>query len=120
MITEVHAESFTISDIRVTASKRVLRVAYLVPAVERRRARLMTVAWSKPLVRTVQNRFLPGYPAGRDGDVLVITVVERPSISGIEIEGNKAISSEDLLKGPLNRRAWLKVRFSSAPRLKAA
>ncbi len=31
--------------------------------------------------------------------MLVVTVVERPSISSIEIEGNKAISKEDLLKG---------------------
>ena len=36
---------------------------------------------------------------GRDGDVLVVTVVERPSISKIDIEGNKAIQSEDLLNG---------------------
>ena len=36
---------------------------------------------------------------GREGDVLVISVVERPSISAIEIEGNKAIKTEDLLSG---------------------
>ncbi|MCK5894761.1 MAG: outer membrane protein assembly factor BamA [Endozoicomonadaceae bacterium] len=36
---------------------------------------------------------------GRDGDVLVITVVERPSIREIKIEGNKAIKGEDLKKG---------------------
>ncbi|MEE2736138.1 MAG: outer membrane protein assembly factor BamA [Pseudomonadota bacterium] len=36
---------------------------------------------------------------GRDGDVLVIIVNERPSIDQIEIEGNKAIKTEDLLDG---------------------
>lgn len=36
---------------------------------------------------------------GRDGDVLVIVVTERPSIDDIEIEGNKAIKTEDLLDG---------------------
>ena len=36
---------------------------------------------------------------GRDGDVLVIIVNERPSIDQIEIEGNKAIKTEDLLSG---------------------
>ncbi|OED41832.1 outer membrane protein assembly factor BamA [Endozoicomonas sp. (ex Bugula neritina AB1)] len=36
---------------------------------------------------------------GRDGDVLVVTVVERPSISEIEFKGNKAIKTEDLTKG---------------------
>jgi len=36
---------------------------------------------------------------GRDGNVLVITVVERPSISEITIDGNKAIETEALLDG---------------------
>ncbi|CAA0108809.1 Outer membrane protein assembly factor BamA [BD1-7 clade bacterium] len=39
---------------------------------------------------------------GRDGDVLVVRLSERPSIASIDIEGNKAIKSEDLLEG-LNR-----------------
>ncbi len=36
---------------------------------------------------------------GRDGNVLVIIVAERPSISEIIISGNKAIETEDLLNG---------------------
>ena len=36
---------------------------------------------------------------GRDGDVLVITVAERPSISQINIDGNKAIETDALLDG---------------------
>jgi len=36
---------------------------------------------------------------GRDGDVLVIVVKERPSISEIKIDGNKAIKTEDLIDG---------------------
>lgn len=36
---------------------------------------------------------------GRDGNVLVIIVSERPSIDEIEIDGNKAIKTEDLLDG---------------------
>jgi outer membrane protein insertion porin family len=36
---------------------------------------------------------------GRDGNVLVLTVAERPSISEITIEGNKAIETEALLDG---------------------
>lgn len=35
----------------------------------------------------------------RDGDILVVTVKERPSISEINIEGNKAIKTEALLDG---------------------
>ncbi len=35
----------------------------------------------------------------REGDVLVVTVVERPTISAIDIEGNKVIKTEDLKTG---------------------
>jgi outer membrane protein insertion porin family len=35
----------------------------------------------------------------REGDVLVILVVERPAISEINISGNKSIETEDLLQG---------------------
>ena len=34
----------------------------------------------------------------KDGNTLIISVVERPSISGIEITGNKAIKTEQLLE----------------------
>lgn len=99
MITEVHAESFTISDIRVNGLQRVsagsvfgalpLNVGEPVDDSE-------LVDATRALFRT---GFFEDIQLGRDGDVLVISVVERPSISSIEIEGNKAISSEDLLKG---------------------
>tara|TARA_Y100000590_G_scaffold22227_1_gene25691 strand:+ start:14799 stop:17222 length:2424 start_codon:yes stop_codon:yes gene_type:complete len=36
---------------------------------------------------------------GRDGNILIISLVERPSISNIEIDGNKALKTEDLMKG---------------------
>ena len=36
---------------------------------------------------------------GREGNTLIISLEERPSIASIELEGNKAIKSEDLLKG---------------------
>ena len=36
---------------------------------------------------------------GRDGNVLVVIVAERPSISEINIDGNKAIETEALLDG---------------------
>ena len=41
---------------------------------------------------------------GRDGNVLVLTVAERPSISEITIEGNKAIETEAFLRW--TERRW--------------
>ena len=58
---------------------------------------------SQELAEAARALFKTGYfqdiQLGRDGGVLVVTMVERPSISNIEIEGNKAIKTEDLLNG---------------------
>jgi outer membrane protein insertion porin family len=43
--------------------------------------------------------FFKDVQVSRQGDILVVTVVERPAISTIEIDGNKDIKDEDLLKG---------------------
>src|SRR3546814_20328489 len=36
---------------------------------------------------------------GRQGDILVVNVVERPTINKLTVTGNKDIKSEELLKG---------------------
>ncbi|SHL02631.1 outer membrane protein assembly factor BamA [Phytopseudomonas punonensis] len=99
MIAEVHAESFTISDIRVNGLQRVsagsLFGALPLNVGESADDRTLTEA-TRELFKT---GFFQDIQLGRDGNVLVITVVERPSISSIEIEGNKAISTDDLMKG---------------------
>lgn len=55
------------------------------------------------LRQAIRDVFATGYfddvRIGRDGSVLVMMVTERPSISSIEIEGNKAIKTEALLEG---------------------
>ncbi|MBT8139760.1 MAG: outer membrane protein assembly factor BamA [Gammaproteobacteria bacterium] len=55
------------------------------------------------VAQTVREIFRSGnfqdVEVGLDDSVLVIKVAERPSISEISIEGNKAIRSEDLLEG---------------------
>ncbi|MCY4045180.1 MAG: outer membrane protein assembly factor BamA, partial [Cellvibrionales bacterium] len=57
----------------------------------------------KMLSQTINTLFKTGnfdhVEVGRDGDVLVVKVKERPAIASIEIEGNKAIKEEDLKKG---------------------
>ncbi|MFT0212979.1 outer membrane protein assembly factor BamA [Pseudomonas sp. F1_0610] len=99
MIGEVHAASFTVSDIRVNGLQRISSGSVFA-------ALPLDVGHNvddKVLVETTRALFKTGYfqdiQLGRDGDVLVITVLERPSISSLDIEGNKAIKKEDLLKG---------------------
>ena len=36
---------------------------------------------------------------GREGNTLIISLVERPSIASIELDGNKALKTEDLIRG---------------------
>ena len=99
MIAEVHAKYFNISDIRVNVLQRVsagsVFGALPLNVGEKIDDRTLVDA-TRALFKT---GFFQDIQLGRDGDVLVISVVERPSISGIEIEGNKAIKTEDLLKG---------------------
>lgn len=99
MIAEVHAESFTISDIRVNGLQRVSAgsVFGALPL------NVGEQADDRRLVESTRALFKTGFfqdiQLGREGNVLVITVVERPSVASITIEGNKAISTEDLMKG---------------------
>ena len=99
MIAEVHAESFTVSDIRVNGLQRVSAGSVFAALP----LNVGETIDDQALVQATRSLFKTGFfqdiQLGRDGNVLVVTVVERPSISSIEIEGNKAISKEDLLKG---------------------
>ncbi|WP_449105913.1 outer membrane protein assembly factor BamA [Pseudomonas mohnii] len=97
--TLAHAQGFKISDIRIDGLQRVSAgsVFGALPlnvgddADERR-----LVESTRALFKT---GFFQDIQLGHEGNVLVITVVERPSVASIEIEGNKAISTEDLMKG---------------------
>ncbi len=93
------ADTFKITDIRVKGLKRVSAASVFASLP-------ISVGdqTSKKLVAdSIRKLFSTGYfesiEFGRDGNVLVITVEERPSISEIVLEGNKAIDSENLLKG---------------------
>ncbi|WP_416424732.1 outer membrane protein assembly factor BamA [Pseudomonas sp. App30] len=97
--TLVHAEAFKISDIRVNGLQRVSAgsVFGALPL------NVGDEADDRRLVESTRALFKTGFfqdiNLSRDGSILIINVVERPSISSIEIEGNKAISTEDLMKG---------------------
>lgn len=97
--TLAHAQSFKISDIRINGLQRVSAgsVFGALPL------NVGEEVDDQRLVESTRALFKTGFfqdiQLGRDGDVLVITVVERPSVASIDIEGNKAISTDDLMKG---------------------
>ncbi|POP74391.1 outer membrane protein assembly factor BamA [Pseudomonas syringae] len=94
-----HADTFSISDIRVNGLQRVSAgsVFAALPLNVGDQADEQRLAdASRSLFKT---GFFQDINVARDGNVLVINVVERPSIASIEIVGNKVISTDDLMKG---------------------
>ncbi|GAA5315398.1 MAG: outer membrane protein assembly factor BamA [Candidatus Pelagadaptatus aseana] len=93
------AQSFRVDDIRLEGLQRV-SAGTVFAALP-----LQVGDTIDPYViqRATRALFRTGYFAdielGRDGGVLVIKLLERPAISEIVIDGNKAIQTEDLLKG---------------------
>jgi outer membrane protein insertion porin family len=93
------AQTFIISDIRVEGLQRISAgtvFAALPVAVG-------DVVDERTIRAATRSLFATGnfddIRIGQDGNVLVIIVTERPSISEINIEGNKAIETEALLEG---------------------
>ncbi|GAB5450675.1 MAG: outer membrane protein assembly factor BamA [Halioglobus sp.] len=93
------AQTFIISDIRVEGLQRIsagsVFAALPVGVGDVVDARLIRES-SRSLFATGN---FDDISLGRDGNVLVVIVTERPSISEINIEGNKAIETEALLDG---------------------
>jgi len=92
------AESFIISDIRVEGLQRISEGTvfnYLPLDAGDAVTPSSTRASIRELYRT---GFFQDISFGREGNILVITVRERPAIAAINITGNKAIKEEDLLR----------------------
>ena len=93
------AQSFDVSDIRVEGLQRVSAAsvfnAFPVSANER--------VSEEQLAAAARDLFATGLfddvSLAREGDVLVIQVVERPTIARLDISGNDQISEEDLRNG---------------------
>ena len=93
------ADTFTIADIRLQGLQRVSAGTVFNTLPVKVGDALDEVA-VRQLIRLL---FATGYfddiRMARDGDALVVTVVERPAIESIELDGNKAIKTEALLDG---------------------
>ncbi len=95
----LRAEVFTISDIRLQGLQRVSpgTVFNLLPINV---GDSLDTQATRQLVRLMfKSGYFKDIRMARDDGVLIITMVERPAIESIKIEGNKAIKTEALLKG---------------------
>ncbi len=93
------SESFVVSDIRVEGLQRISAgsVFAAMPLAVGDTVTEMNVRMAARSLFATGN--FDDIRIGRDGSVLVVIVTERPSISEINIEGNKAIETEALLEG---------------------
>jgi outer membrane protein insertion porin family len=92
-------EPFTVTDIRVDGLQRISAgTVYTYLPVER--GDLLDRNRSSEAIRALfKTGFFSDVKLDRQGGILVITVVERPAINTLTLEGNKALKKEDLLKG---------------------
>lgn len=92
-------DAFTVRDIRLNGLQRISPGAVLI-ALPLRVGDTFDPQRSSAIIRALfQTEFFSDVKLDRDGDVLVIDVVERPSIAELNITGNKDIKTEDLQKG---------------------
>ncbi|WP_346795783.1 outer membrane protein assembly factor BamA [Halomonas sp. Bachu 37] len=95
----VQAQSFDVSDIRVEGLQRVSAAsvfnAFPISASDR--------VDERELAEAARNLFATGLfedvSLAREGEVLIIQVVERPTIARLNISGNEQLSEQDLRNG---------------------
>ena len=92
------SDTFEIKDIRIQGLRRISAGTvfnYLPVHV----GDTITPAQTAQAIRALfKTGFFKDVRLERDGEVLVVSVVERPAIASIDITGNKAIEKDDLLK----------------------
>ena len=93
------AESFRIADIRLQGLQRI-SAGTVFNTIPINVGDTLDGTGVRELIRVLfQTGNFDDIRMARDDSILVITVVERPAIESIEIEGNKAIETEALLVG---------------------
>ncbi len=92
-------QPFTVSDIRIDGLQRIAAgTVFTYLPVER--GETLSQADAGETIRALyRTGFFEDVRLDRQGDILVITVTERPAINKLAVNGNKDIKSDDLLRG---------------------
>ncbi|MDD7805003.1 MAG: outer membrane protein assembly factor BamA [Endozoicomonas sp. (ex Botrylloides leachii)] len=93
------AQAFVVSDIRIDGLQRISAgtVFNALPIQVGEDVKSPSIAHAAKVL--FETGYFKDIQMGRQGDTLVVTVVEEPSISEIDIKGNKTIKTDDLKKG---------------------
>lgn len=92
-------DAFTISDIRIDGLSRIAPGTVFTYLTVEKGDTLTTDRADQAIRALYKTGFFSDVGMSRQGDILVVTVKERPQITKIAIRGNKDIKEEDLLKG---------------------
>lgn len=98
---QAHAavDPFVVQDIRIDGLSRISEGTVFNYLPVERGDRLDQARVSESIRALYRTGFFDDVALGRQGDILVVTVKERPAISKLTLTGNKEIKEEDLLRG---------------------
>ena len=89
-------DPFVVSDIRIDGLSRISTGTVLNYLPINKGDRLTNDAAQRAIRALYQTKFFSDVEIDREGDIMVIKVVERPSIAKLTLRGNKDIKEEDL------------------------
>lgn len=92
-------DPFVVSDIRIEGLSRISAGTVYNYLPVNKGDRLTEDDAQRAIRALYQTKFFSDVEMDREGDILVIKVVERPSIAKLTLRGNKDIKEEDLRKG---------------------
>jgi len=92
-------DTFTVADIRVDGLQRISSGTVFTYLPVERGDQLDRSRAQQAIRALFKTGFFSDVALSRQGDILVITVVERPAINSLTLAGNKDLKTEDLTKG---------------------
>lgn len=92
-------QPFVVSDIRIEGLQRIAAGTVFTYLPIERGQRMDTQAAGDAIRALFATGFFNDVKLERQGDILVVTVQERPAINKITLVGNKDIKTDDLMKG---------------------
>ena len=99
-VSNAHAfDAFTISDIRIEGLSRIAPGTVFTYLTVEKGDTLTSDRAAQAIRALYKTGFFSNVDLSRQGDILVVTVKERPQITKISVRGNKDLKTDDLLKG---------------------
>ena len=92
------AGSFTVSDIRIDGLQRIGAGTVFTYLPIERGDTINQTRIGESVRALYRTGFFEDIQIGRQGDILVVTVTERPAINKLTLTGNKDIKTEDLCR----------------------